>query len=97
MPQMRAMMSGTSSKRPAAQQGLEQPRRLEDRQLHVLDAIAAQADVQAPFALDAGQGFDANGASARRGSLGLAMIARFSVVWRPPGDRLPRGIRERSR
>ena len=43
---------------PAAQEGLEQPRRLEDLQLHILDPVALQLDLQAAFALHAGQEVD---------------------------------------
>ncbi len=43
---------------PAAQEGLEHPRRLEDRQLDILNPVTLQLDLQASFALHAGQEVD---------------------------------------
>ena len=43
---------------PAAQEALEEPRRLVDVELDVVDNLALQADVQAAFPFDARQGFD---------------------------------------
>ena len=58
MPQMRAVMSGTSDEVPAAQESLEQARRLEDLELDVLDPVALQLDEQRAFAFHAGQAVD---------------------------------------
>ena len=56
MPQMRAVMSGASAQRPAAQEGLEEARRLEDPQLDVLDLARRGARTCiAALALDPGE------------------------------------------
>ena len=49
--------------RAAAQERLEQTRRLIDVELHVVDLAVAQPDVQRPLALDAGHCLHADGAN----------------------------------
>ena len=59
MPQMRAVMSGASvSCRP--QQGLEEPRRLEDLEGDVVDHAVAHLDPQGALALDPRETLDAD-------------------------------------
>ncbi len=80
---------------PTAQQRLEQPRRFENRQLHVFDPIAAKANVQSPFALDTSQGLDANRARAA-GILGISHDRSARGSGKLPGDRRQCGNRERN-
>ena len=53
MPQMRAVMSGRLGELAAAEERLEEARRLEDPQLDVLDRVAVELDGHRALALDA--------------------------------------------
>ena len=56
MPQMRAVMSGTSVYDAPLQERLEEARRLVDAQLHLEDLAVADAHAHRALALDAGEG-----------------------------------------
>ena len=73
MPQIRAVMSGTSSKARPRKKASNKRGGSKIVESHVFHAIAAQANVQPAFALDAGQGLDADRASLCQGRIGLAM------------------------
>ena len=55
MPQMRAVMSGASLIHAAAQEGFEEPRRLENVELRRLHDAVARDDLERALALDAGE------------------------------------------
>ena len=76
--------------RPAAQERLEEPRWLEDAQLHVGDAAVLDDDVHAAFALDPGQGVHVqdvialselvrHGATSSRRSMSWRSLSRRNV------------------
>ena len=94
MPQILRGDVGHFFQRPAAQQRLEQSRRLENRESHVLHADRRGCERQAAFALDAGQGFDAD--SCALGIVRIAMVVRVSGSTLG-ADRPRRGTRQRSR
>ena len=70
MPQMRAVMSGASVNERPAEQRLEEPRRLEDAQLDVLDAPVREPHGHRALALDAREV--------------VGMMVRRSATRRPP-------------
>ena len=70
MPQMRAVMSGRLGELAAAEQRLEEARRLEDLELHLLDLVALDADEHRALALDAREVVGAD--LARRAAVRLA-------------------------
>ena len=78
---------GHLRERPAAQERLEEPRRLEDLQPHLLDAAVAQADVQRSLALDARE--------RARGELALSHATRRTPA--RPRRRCGTGARRRPR
>ena len=65
----------------ALQEGLEEPRRLEDAEADVLDLVVLDPDVEGALALDAGKGVDLDRPGRRR--LGL-WPCRWSSAWRWP-------------
>ena len=86
MPQIRAVMSGASLERPAAQQRLEEARRLVDPQLDAEHLVAADPHVHRALALDPGQGggLDPAGAAV---ALAHRPCLRGASHRRPPGRR----------
>ena len=65
---MRAVMSGASVNDAAAQERLEEARRLEDPQLDVLDPAAVEPHDHRALALDAGEVVGAGSSAAQRTS-----------------------------
>ena len=92
MPQMRAAMSGASVAGAAAQERLEQARRLEDGQPRTGDGAAVDVDLQRALALDAGEHGHADAgrvrqpwasASRRNGSAAALKVRKARWMSRP--------------
>ena len=82
MPQMRAVMSGTSCKIAADQKAFEEARRLVDIQADFDGLAVLQADIQAAFAFDARQGGNFDGLHELLLSLAVKFERLLSRVWK---------------
>ena len=84
MPQIRAVISGTSSSFRPRKQRFKQSRRFVDFQANIFHVIAAQFDVQPAFAFDASHRLDFDDAFSHFGRLlrrldAIALFAKFGA------------------